>query len=302
VVKHEGRDPRLLWHAPTKRWVMALYNEHAGKRWITFHTSPDLKTWTFTSRIEGFYECPDLFELPIDGDAKNTRWVLTGASSEYMIGAFDGREFHPETPKLPGHRGEAFYAAQTFTNEPRGRIVQIGWGQIKTPGMPFNQMMCFPTELALRTTSAGVRLCWQPVQEIETLRARSRVLAPGETLVAEKSPELIEVRAEFAPGGAREVGFDVRGLAIRYDPAKQELVAKNHRVPLPLADGKLRLTLLVDRTSLELFANDGSVYVPLALPLDGREKPVRVVAGAEAQSAIEVHELRSIWEGPKPAN
>ena len=69
VVKHEGRDPRLLWHAPTRRWVMALYDEYDKKQWIAFYTSPDLRKWEFASRIEGFYECPDIFELPIDGNA-----------------------------------------------------------------------------------------------------------------------------------------------------------------------------------------------------------------------------------------
>ena len=118
VVKHEGRDPRLLWHEPTKRWVMAVYDESDGKRWIAFYTSPDLKSWTFRSRIEGFFECPDLFELPVDGDPTHRKWVLTAASSEYMVGRFDGTTFRPETPKLPGHRGRGFYAAQTFSHDP----------------------------------------------------------------------------------------------------------------------------------------------------------------------------------------
>src|SRR5207302_4061796 len=75
VVKHAGRDPRLLWHMPSKQWVMAVYDEFDGKRWIAFHTSPDLKTWRFRSRVEGFYECPDLFELPVAGAASRKKWV-----------------------------------------------------------------------------------------------------------------------------------------------------------------------------------------------------------------------------------
>ena len=155
VVRHEGRDPRLLWHGPTKRWVMAVYDELDGKRWIAFHTSPDLKQWKFESRIEGFYECPDLFELPVDGKRREKLWVLTAASSEYRLGTFDGRQFTPQTPMLPGHRGNAFYAAQTYSDIPArdGRRIQIGWGRIATPGMPFNQMMTFPCELTLRSTA-----------------------------------------------------------------------------------------------------------------------------------------------------
>ena len=75
VVKHNGRDPRLLWHAPSKHWVMAVYDEGEKRRSIDFYTSPDMKTWTFASRIDGFFECPDLFELPVDGDPDKTLWV-----------------------------------------------------------------------------------------------------------------------------------------------------------------------------------------------------------------------------------
>ena len=63
VVKHAGRDPKLVWHEPSRRWIMAVYDEAGGRQGIAFHTSPDLKQWTFGSKIDGFFECPDLFEL-----------------------------------------------------------------------------------------------------------------------------------------------------------------------------------------------------------------------------------------------
>ncbi len=147
VVKHEGRDPRLLWHEPTKSCVMAVYDEKPGEKverdrqGISFYTSTDLKVWKFRSRISGFYECPDLFGLPVDGGKGGSRWVLTAASSEYIVGAFDGEKFTPESMKLPGNRSDRFYAAQTFSQTPDGRRIQIGWARIDAPGMPFNQMM-----------------------------------------------------------------------------------------------------------------------------------------------------------------
>jgi fructan beta-fructosidase len=127
VVKHGGRDPRLLWYAPGKQWVMAVYDEGTGKQCVAFYTSPDLKTWTFQSRIEGFYECPDIFELAVDGVASNKKWVLTAANSDYRIGTFDGKTFKPETAMLKGQLGDCFIAAQTFSHDPKGRTIQIGW-------------------------------------------------------------------------------------------------------------------------------------------------------------------------------
>ncbi len=94
VVQHRGRDPRLLWHEPTKRWIMAVYDETDDARAIAFYSSTDLKTWTFESRIDGFYECPDLFELPITENPDETRWVLYGADGLYQLGQFDGQQIH----------------------------------------------------------------------------------------------------------------------------------------------------------------------------------------------------------------
>ena len=302
VVKHRGRDPRLLWHEPSKQWVMAVYDEEAGGRDIVFHTSPDLKKWTEQSRIAGFFECPDFFELAVDGDAAKKKWVLTAASSEYMAGTFDGKTFLPETAKLPGHRGRGFYAAQTFSDEPKGRRIQIGWFQTTTPGMPFNQAMSLPLELTLRGTAQGPRLAWQPVAELTALRGKqiakmSGPLDPGSDPLEGVQGELIELRAEIEPREATEIAFNIRGVAVNYDPAKQEISVNGHRAPAPLLDKKLRLIIYADRTNLEIFANDGLTYVPFPVNLDAKNKSLSLIAkgGAARIDSLTVHELKSIW-------
>jgi len=128
------RDPKVIWHAPTKQWVMTLFVREIDKHYmIYFFTSSNLQDWKYTSKTEGLFECPDFFELPVDNDAAKKKWVLTAASSEYMIGSFDGTTFTPETKLLPGHGGigKNFYAAQTFSDIPEkdGRRIQIGWWQ-----------------------------------------------------------------------------------------------------------------------------------------------------------------------------
>ena len=304
VVRHQGRDPRLLWHRPTKRWVMAVYDELDGKRWIAFHTSADLKQWKFENRIEGFYECPDLFELPVDGKPAQKLWVLTAASSEYRLGTFDGRQFTPQTPMLPGHRGNAFYAAQTYSDIPTrdGRRIQIGWARIATPDMPFNQMMAFPCELTLRSTAAGPRLCFQPVKELERFHAVRHVwsrvtLAPGTNALAGIQGDLFDLRAQFSVGSTGEVRLVVRGMPVTYGVAKQELVCADRRNPLPPVNGKVRLQVLVDCTSLEIFGNDGLLYMPMAAKF-APDDPSLVLTVSDATvhfDSLEVNELRSIW-------
>ena len=304
VIKHQGRDPRLLWHKATRRWVMAVYDEHDGKRWIAFYTSPDLKMWTFASRIEGFFECPDLFEVPVDGDAGERKWVLSAASSEYMIGAFDGATFHPETPLLPGHRGRGFYAAQTFSQEPRGRVVQIGWLQTATPGMPFNQGMSLPLALGLRKTPDGPRLTWSPIEELKGLRARkilnkTGMIGPGDSSRTGANGELIELRAVFDVDTKSVLTLNVRGVAIVYDAGKREIRVTDLAVPVPapLAREKQQLVVYADRTSIEVFADGGLIYVPLPHNFDAENTRVDVnVAGAPITfDSLEVYELSSAW-------
>lgn len=300
VVKHTGRDPRLLWHAESKQWVMAVYTEVEKERFIAFHTSPDLKTWTYRSRIAGFFECPDLFPLAL-GDRR--LWVLTAANSDYRLGAFDGAKFTPETPILKGHRGRGYYAAQTFSHEPQGRVVQIGWFQTATPGMPFNQSMSLPNELRLAATAEGPRMTWMPATELESLRAATHRLGPVLLKEGDANPlegvaaELVELRAEIEPGGAAEVTFALRGLTVVYETAKQELVVNGHRAPAPLRDGKLPLVVFVDRNGSEVYAAGGLTFIPMPFaPKAGdRALAVAVRGGAARLTVLDVHELCSIW-------
>lgn len=317
IVKHSGRDPRLLWHEASKQWVMAVYDELEGKRWIAFHTSPDLKKWTFQSRIADFYECPDIFELPVQGAATflspkegdksvaltKKKWVLTAASSDYMVGEFDGHEFKPETPKLKGHQGRGFYAAQTFSHDPQGRVIRIGWMQTETRGMPFNQSMSLPIELGLVATAEGPRMTWTPAKELESLRARPLRSGPIAIKDGDANPlanlaaELVEVRAEIDPGDAAEIAFTLRGLPVVYDVKKQELAVNGHRAPAPLRDGKLTFIAYVDRIVTEVFASDGLTYVPMpfiAKPED-RSLGLAVKGGTAKFSKLDVFALKSAW-------
>jgi len=304
VITHANRDPRPLWYAPAKHWVIAVYDEFEKGQNIAFYTSPDLKSWTFQSRIKGFYECPDLFELPVDGDAAKKKWVLTAASSDYMIGQFDGKQFIPETPKLKGNLGRGFYAAQTFSNEPKGRVVQIGWLQTGTPGMPFNQAMSLPLELKLRNTQEGPRLTWTPVTELESLRGTAFRHGALTLNLADANPlenvmaELLEVRADFAPGGATEVAFTVRGVPVVYFTEKMELSVNGLRVPAPLVSGHQKIVVYADRTALEVFASDGLVYVPMPVAPKADNCSVQVTAkgGAVEFERLDAYGLKSIWK------
>ena len=168
VVKHAGRDPKLVWHEKGKHWVMAVYDEDDKKQWIAFYTSPDLKAWTFASRIEGFYECPDLFELPVRRrpEASNEVGAVRGGREvparrlrrQGVQAGPQGEEAALVRPILRGPDVRQHAEPAVEAGRPAAAAIQIGWAQgVTFPGMPFNQQMTVPVELCLRTDGKGGR-------------------------------------------------------------------------------------------------------------------------------------------------
>ena len=302
VLRDGNRDPKVFWHAPTGQWVMVLYLE---EREMGFYSSEDLKTWRLESRLTcGFHECPELFELPIDGNPDDTRWVLYGASGDYLLGDFDGMQFTPGGDPVRFHYGNCFYASQTYNNIPKedGRRIQIAWGTVGHGDMPFNQMMDFPVELTLRSTGEGPRLFVQPVREIETLYARTHtwediaLLASGNPLEGVSGPSLdIDVIFEIAE--AKTVGLEIQGIPVIYDADAKQLRCQGAVGPLEPVDGRIALRVLVDRLSIEIYGNGGALYMPMQAQFGPEADGLKLLSEGESRLVrLTVRELNSAWE------
>ena len=147
-------------------------------------------------------------------------------------------------------------------------------------------------------------MTFAPVKELEVLRAKSQRIEPLSLKPGDKNPlddiraELVEVRAEFEPGDADEVVFNIRDAMVIYDAKKQELSVNGHRAPAPLIDGKQRLTIFCDRTGIEAFASDGQCFLPMPINLKGENRRLYLETrgGAAKITSLEVHELRSAWK------
>lgn len=307
VVKHiaaENRDPKVIWHPPTKQWIMALYLN--GEDFAIF-ASPDLKSWTRLQdlKLPGCGECPDFFPMPVEGDAGTARWVFTAANGRYLVGGFDGRTYKPEGGVQRVDYGKNYYAVQTYSDIPEsdGRRIQIAWmngGQY--PEMPFNQQMSIPCAMTLVRTPEGPRVFRMPVKEIEVLRVKEhkwadQALKPGENPLAGVKSDLLDIIAEFEPGDAREFGLRFRGEAIAYAVADKRISALTCAAPLEPEKGRVRLRVLIDRTSIEVFGNDGRVSLTSCFLPRGKAPLEAYADGGTARIvSLAVHELRSAWK------
>jgi sucrose-6-phosphate hydrolase SacC (GH32 family) len=239
-----------------------------------FFTSKDLKSWQLESKYkrEGLHECPELFQMAVDGDKQNKKWILYAANGRYDIGQFDGKKFIPDTKGINFDYGNCFYASQTFNNIPEedGRRVQIAWGGNPMPGMPFNQQMLFPIELTLRSSDDGPRLFAKPIDEIKKIYGRNwifqdKVVEEGHQPILEEKNNigLYDISVEFEIGSAEKFGLIINNAQITYEIKEQKLYCQERYVLLKPIEGKIKIRILVDRTTFEIFANDGQIYMPV---------------------------------------
>jgi sucrose-6-phosphate hydrolase SacC (GH32 family) len=303
-VRGDNRDPKVIWWEETKEWVIILWLDEGQ---MAFFRSKDLKRWDLQSILESgtANECAELFQLAVDGDENNKKWIFYGGSGDYFIGDFDGSRYTPEGELTRYSYGNCFYASQTFSDVPEedGRRIQMGWGLNHVKGMPFDQMMTFPVVLTLHTTEEGLRMFANPVEEIEKLYAKeyewTNVAIPaGDSVPAPGiEGELFDIEAVLDVGDAEELGLSIRGEEIVYNTKEEQLVFGELRAPLKTEDGKIRLRCIVDRTSVEIYGNGGRVYMPCRLRADDDNKSIAAFArgGAAAATSLALRELNSVW-------
>jgi sucrose-6-phosphate hydrolase SacC (GH32 family) len=288
---NDTRDPKVFYYEPTKTWVMVLF-ERDG---LSFYNSKDMKTWSKQSHFKGLHECPDFFEMAVDGNLANKKWVLHGGSSDYYIGTFDGKEFHPESPRLSYAKGD-LYAAESFANMPGDRHVQMAWGRIEHPGMPFNQMMLFPTEFSLNTTKDGLRLYANPIKEIETLHTLIKefgnaTLREANTILKNIKPGPLHIKMSTETKSGQNIRLFYQGNELANFTAQD------------LPNERNNIEILIDKTVAEIFINNGEQYIvkKLGTPLNDTGLSFQVDANFQQDNPgafikkIMIYQMKSVW-------
>ncbi|MGW2618321.1 GH32 C-terminal domain-containing protein [Streptomyces sp. NPDC001500] len=225
--------------------------------------------------------------------------------------------------------GADFYAANTWTDAPGGRRVMTAWmnnwnyGQA-IPTSPWRSADTFPRQLSLKTVNGRVQLIQQPVRELAGLRGdgtrvpSTRVANTTVPLAVHGSA--LELQADLSPGSADRSGLDVRTGAgqrtrIGYDTATGEVYIDRtaagatdfdptfggvQRAPLELHGGRLLLHVLVDASSVEVYAqNARGEQVTLTDQIFPDPSSTGIDTFAEDGTAILDHlqawQLKSIW-------
>jgi fructan beta-fructosidase len=311
--KKDFRDPKVFWHAPSKKWVMAVVfpQEHI----VQFYGSPDLKSWSHLSDfgpagdVSAIWECPDLLQVPINGQPGKSKWVLINSQQytmQYFVGEFDGTSFINETAAdtiLRPDYGPDFYAGITYNNMPTGQDpVLLGWANNwkyaqAIPTSPWRSAMSLPRSLRLKKAGNTWTLLQQPVKSLQALRGTvtewknktvsKEAVFPAKGHVIELDAVLIP--AQNANCGIRLATGGGQSVIIGYEAATQKLyidrsnsgntwfdnqfaATKYAATRVPLQEGKLRLHIFLDKSIVEVFANDGAIVLTTQVfPIAGRD-------------------------------
>jgi len=300
ILVHRERDPKVFWYAPGHHWVMMLY----GDSQYHILTSTNLLSWQDEHHpIKDSYECPDFFELPVDGDHDQMKWVLIQGNGNYSIGTFDGTEFKEETGRRACDVGPNFYATETWANTETGdgRRIQTAWMRGSNfPNMPFNQQLSFPCELTLHRTPDGLRVFRQPISEIARLHNgedawTNRTVQANEELPLEPAGQLFHLKlAATIPDGAR-LTFNLRGVPV---VLTSKAVACGTD-PATVQGHIQQVEILLDRGSIEVFANQGEISLTRYVLPGENGLSVKAEGGNITLTSLTIYPLNSAWTKPK---
>ncbi|MCK4919566.1 MAG: glycoside hydrolase family 32 protein [Bacteroidales bacterium] len=256
------RDPCVIWYEPTKSWILGIFTTPANKAekkekaGTIFYGSKDLINWDKLSFINFGHECPDLVELPLDGDTNNMKWVLSDAAGSYLVGQFDGKKFNPEdeTPRRMDV-GPDFYGSQTFFphNMPEKKVIQIGWNDRWNGGVAekwennvelissikarsnrvWERNATFPVELGLITYEGKPHVTRTPIAAISKLYTNTtmfadKTLTPGNNILSGIKSKAFDMTAEFDLNNttAKTITFTIANKSYTYKIAEQKLVGR----------------------------------------------------------------------------
>lgn len=297
VLKSPGiadfRDPKVMWYQPQQKWIMTL----AVKDRIMFYSSPNLKDWTKESEFGetagahgGVWECPDLFTL--DDNGKKT-WVLIvsigrggpngGSATQYFLGNFDGNKFSPLDTKTRWiDYGTDNYAGVTWSNTGNRKIF-LGWMSNwlyaqTVPTEVWRSAMTIPRELKIKHTGGEIFVASEPVKELSVIQTKKIVvnsIAGKNMNFPLKTNFPCRINFETSPGKSfafvlknddgeeTAIGYDKKANQFFIDRTKSGITnfyegfAAKHTAPRLAADNKIRISLLIDVSSVELFADNG---------------------------------------------
>lgn len=330
------RDPKVMWFEKDKKWILTLavldriafYSSKDLKSW-----TKESEFGEKAGAHGGVWECPDLFSL--DHNSKKV-WVLIvnlnpggpnkGSATQYFVGDFDGKKFSPfstETKWLD--YGPDEYAGVLWSNTGNRKIF-FGWmsnwlyGQV-VPTQTWRSAMTVPRELKIVKVNDDLLVTSIPVMEMATIRSKPvrlnnisvsqpvdiskripKLSFPGMINLELDKTESFSITLMNSLNEELIIGYDKAENKYFIDRTKsgktnfQQDFSAVHYAPRFTNNSKMNISLVIDISSVELFADDGlSVMTEIFFPNETYNK-VHLHSSSASVKMLEYIKLNSIWK------
>lgn len=301
-IKGKNRDPKVVFCDELDCYIMALYLDDDI---YCILRSNDLVNWEELQRIlmPGENECPDIF--PLCDNEGVRKWIIIGAHDKYLVGSFKNGKFVAEQSILSLHYGTSGYAGQSFSNLPNNRIVRMVWDRWGMSPFNFSSQMGIPMEMSLSKYKGNYYLQANPVEEIKCICKNKKTfcnvpLAPEEMFTEELqcTAQLLKLKSEHLENGV--VTVSIFGRSIGFDFANNKMNIGGCTAPISLTRGGLDITVIVDRCSMEVFADGGKIFMSClnnGTVSDFNLPHLTIQADRKITlENIEINSLDSIWD------
>ena len=278
-----NRDPKVFYHGESNAYVMVLYLDESE---FAIFRSLDLHYWEESQRfsVEGMWECPDLFELPVENTGEK-KWVFWSADGYYVVGTFDGYCFVTEQERQSAYSTKLPYAAQTYSGV-EGRVISVAWLRTQNNEGGFRGMMAIPAELSLVKENGKYKMKFCPVKELEQYVKPQEFLCEEETsleIPLNNTVQVLDFRVKKNSGCAKITAGAV-SASVNFDAGTLTLENKKqdeNPVVIPFDKEKeFRLKMIADAGIMEFFGCDGTVYAAVEAEEDVLEKQVKIESSA----------------------
>jgi len=291
------RDPKIVWDAERGRWLALIAERDRVSFYTSPDLKTWSRTWEYVNPGIGTIECPDLFRIRADdGTMKwvfgvSANGYATGepATFAYWTGAFDGTSFtfDSSAPQWLDH-GFDWYGAVTWEDPsaPLDRRYAVGWMNNwdyahSTPtwtAAGFNGTDSITRELRLTRYGSAFSLVSQPVAalaDIATARTELGDVTVDGFLPLAYEGDAYQVEADVTWETATNIGLQLRRSADGTRHADVGVTGTyaylnrgqtgypagtwktESRTPFAGGAGTVHLRILVDRTTIEVFVDDG---------------------------------------------
>jgi fructan beta-fructosidase len=329
------RDPKVSWYEPGQKWIMTLatldritfFSSKDLKNWKKESEFGD----TFGAH-GGVWECPDLFPLDYKGQKV---WVLLasinpgapnkGSGTQYFTGQFDGNKFAPyQTDTRWIDYGPDNYAGVTWSNT-GSRKIFLGWMSnwqyaTKVPTEKWRSAMTVPRDLGIEKIGDKFMVTSNPINELNILNEHptvfeninsgnnnlgtkiGKITGPLKLHITSDKIESFYFTLSNDAGEKIDVGYDKaidsyfidRSLSGKISFA--EKFAERHTAPRISKINSLDFSLIIDNSSIELFADQGlSVMTSIFFPSENYSQIQLKAMNDYIIKSIEYNRMKSVW-------